>query len=955
MPDCAVLRRATAASSGFSALQASLRFAVKAWQESPRRLVGFFPRTHVLNETSGGWQYISMMEAGEAGLGSYSTLLSKLLVLDTGYLFQYTCSMPPGIHAIVDQLTNCEDIAINFLVTNHSGLGPLLVEGQPRDHGDSHNSDQRLSKVGLRTNLDSDRVRTQCLNDMADLWPGGLQVKYSYGGLSAKVEDGSLCEIHGELHGCRHKLATKVDLMRHKVQEAEAVPLNQKSAYAFLLSKSEMFAATIVAVQTLKLTGTVHDVVLLISSTLPLEKPEKDIIKEHFTSSVRVTIKGRGKFGILNAWTLTEYQKVVYLDSGSLVLENIDQLFLRPQPAAAPALGRPMSFTAGLLVLQPSTATYNQLIYAVPRLAAQDIGEDAFLNLFFSAWSVLPPAHRIPVKFCAELVFPDMDFPSKGFRYLPSNYTIDKVHELILGPLAVVRWPEQAAKPWDVYLNAVQSGTGEHPPEVTIQCSDIWCRAWAKVHDALAAANWRPLDPEKVVTMDGLPAPWVDPNNIQAKVKYEDAIPARVRAQRPPWLWHKDKLPVPVASTKAWDVAERQDPSAEVFATVVGSREQLHLAGVWALSYKEHHRQDGKLPTCIKPSFYAYFCRQLRRGASTHDIILLVSGTIPQEAWKPYKALFSAVLPVPLFPAAGDKQIRDPRLVAIAQLWNRIEYKRIVFVDEYSMFWDNCNALMDFEPFAATPALFPGDRFSARVMVLRPDRSVYQDMLAKLRSPHYPRNSAADFLNAYFSNWYTSEATHRVPLSFSMDVTRQPSELLVPLKVLSFHPKAGPWASTSAASGGAGATQAWREYFCELDPALRPAALAQRLCADKGTILGAAVAVANAAATAAKTTIAKTTEATSALIGGKGGGGERAENMTEFRLALQRAHEESGADAEAEDGEGGAGVAEVTHSAAAAGLAGEALDAASVTGAAVGDGRKRTAGGSKVRAKRRLS
>eukprot|EP00850_Spirogloea_muscicola_P021988 SM000271S10027 [mRNA] locus=s271:28098:36241:+ [translate_table: standard] len=947
MTESAMLRRATAAASRFfgAAGEPSLRGqGVAGVPAAARRLLPADARSQRDVRRLA-------MEAGEAGVGSYSMLLSKLLVLDTGYLFHYTCSMPPGIHAIVDELTNCEDIAMNFLVTNHSGLGPLLVEGQPRDHGDSHNSDQRLSKVGLRTNLDSDRVRTQCLNDMADLWPGGLQVKYSYGGLSAKVEDGSLCEIHGELHGCRHKLATRVDLMRHKVQEAEAVPLNQKSAYAFLLSKSEMFAATIVAVQTLKLTGTVHDVVLLISSTLPLEKPEKDIIKEHFTLSVRVTTKGRGNFGILNAWTLTEYQKVIYLDSGSLVLENIDQLFSRPEPAAAPALGRPMSFTAGLLVLQPSTATYNQLLYAVPRLAAQNVGEDAFLNLLFSAWSALPPAHHIPVKFCAELVFPDMDFPSKGFRYLPSNYTIDKVHELILGPLAVVRWPEQAAKPWDVYLNAAQSGTGETLPEVTIQCSNIWCRAWAKVHNALAAANWRPLDPEKVVTMDGLPAPWVDPNNIHAKVKYEDAIPARVRAQRPPWLWHKDKLPVPVASTKAWDVAERQDPSAEVFATVVGTREQLHLAGVWALSYKEHHRQAGKPP-------------HLRRGASTHDIILLVSGSIPQEAWKPYKALFSAVLPVPLFPAAGDKQIRDPRLVAIAQLWNRIEYKRIVFVDEYSMFWDNCNALMDFEPFAATPALFPGDRFSARVMVLRPDRSVYQDMLVKLRSPHHPRNSAANFLNAYFSKWYTSEATHRVPLSFSMDVTQQPSEalvslksvqrLLVPLKVLSFHPRAGPWASTSAANAGAEATQAWREYFCELDPALRPVALAQRLCADKGTILGAAVAVANAAATAAKTTIAKTTEATNALMGGKSGGGGR-ENMTEFRLALQRAHEEGGADAEAEDGEGGAGVAEVTHSAAAVGLAGEALDGASVTGAAVGGGMKRTAGGSKVRAKRRLS
>ena len=63
----------------------------------------------------------------------------------------------------------------------------------------------------------------------------------------------------------------------------------------------------------------------------PIANPNSDVHVEGWVNS------GYTK---LHIWDMTEYDKVVYIDADVLVLENVDELFDRPSPAAAGRLLR---------------------------------------------------------------------------------------------------------------------------------------------------------------------------------------------------------------------------------------------------------------------------------------------------------------------------------------------------------------------------------------------------------------------------------------------------------------------------------------------------------------------------------------------------------------------------------------------------------------------------------------
>ena len=48
------------------------------------------------------------------------------------YMFEYTYRMPPEIRQTVDELMNCEDIALNFLVSHLTRKTPLKVRSSDR-------------------------------------------------------------------------------------------------------------------------------------------------------------------------------------------------------------------------------------------------------------------------------------------------------------------------------------------------------------------------------------------------------------------------------------------------------------------------------------------------------------------------------------------------------------------------------------------------------------------------------------------------------------------------------------------------------------------------------------------------------------------------------------------------------------------------------------------------------
>lgn len=99
----------------------------------------------------------------------------------------------------------------------------------------------------------------------------------------------------------------------------------------------------------------------------------------------------------LRAWQLTEFDKVVLLDADTLVLQNVDELFERPEFAAAPDFLAPDHFNSGVMVLDPSNDTFQVMMERLPVTETYDGGDQGFLNSYFADWYSRPVSYRLPI------------------------------------------------------------------------------------------------------------------------------------------------------------------------------------------------------------------------------------------------------------------------------------------------------------------------------------------------------------------------------------------------------------------------------------------------------------------------------------------------------------------------------------------------------------------------------
>jgi len=96
-------------------------FGFRVWREHRDRLVGFPGRFHAWDANHSSWNYNS----------NYSCELSMVL---TGaafyhkyYNYLYSYSMPEPIRLMVDEMMNCEDLAMNFLISHVTRQPPVKV------------------------------------------------------------------------------------------------------------------------------------------------------------------------------------------------------------------------------------------------------------------------------------------------------------------------------------------------------------------------------------------------------------------------------------------------------------------------------------------------------------------------------------------------------------------------------------------------------------------------------------------------------------------------------------------------------------------------------------------------------------------------------------------------------------------------------------------------------------
>lgn len=182
----------------------SVSFAFSVWRSDPDRAVGFFARSHAYDVAARAWIYV--MERAK-----YSIVLTKLMIVSVEYLERYSCGegYAEG-RRVVDEMNNCEDILMNFVVAEESRKGPVMVGakgGGVRDYGDARNDgvSAELREVGLSSRRGEHRKRRgECITQFHRVL-GRMPLKYSYGKMVDDVGEQGLCEKAGKLVLCDHQ------------------------------------------------------------------------------------------------------------------------------------------------------------------------------------------------------------------------------------------------------------------------------------------------------------------------------------------------------------------------------------------------------------------------------------------------------------------------------------------------------------------------------------------------------------------------------------------------------------------------------------------------------------------------------------------------------------------------------------------------------------------------------
>uniref|UniRef100_A0A672SYZ7 Exostosin glycosyltransferase 1 n=1 Tax=Sinocyclocheilus grahami TaxID=75366 RepID=A0A672SYZ7_SINGR len=96
-------------------------FAFTVWQSFPERIVGYPARSHFWDSNKERWGYTSKWT------NDYSMVLTGAAFYHRYYNYLYTHYLPSSLKSMVDQLSNCEDILMNFLVSAVTKMPPIKV------------------------------------------------------------------------------------------------------------------------------------------------------------------------------------------------------------------------------------------------------------------------------------------------------------------------------------------------------------------------------------------------------------------------------------------------------------------------------------------------------------------------------------------------------------------------------------------------------------------------------------------------------------------------------------------------------------------------------------------------------------------------------------------------------------------------------------------------------------
>ena len=170
---------------------------------------------------------------------------------------------------------------------------------------------------------------------------------------------------------------------------------NQREAYVTLLYGDYLLPVRVLGLS-LKLSGTQREMVVLCTDDVSAENRkilEGDGWKIKQTNAIATPYTNHAKqynkvFTKLLVWTLTEYRRIVFMDSDTLVYDNIDELFRCGSFCAA--YRHSDLFNSGVLVVKPDLIEYHRLINKIGIYPSYDNADQGFLNYYYQSLIFAP-------------------------------------------------------------------------------------------------------------------------------------------------------------------------------------------------------------------------------------------------------------------------------------------------------------------------------------------------------------------------------------------------------------------------------------------------------------------------------------------------------------------------------------------------------------------------------------
>ncbi|KAL7596139.1 UDP-glucuronate:xylan alpha-glucuronosyltransferase 2 isoform X1 [Lactuca sativa] len=247
----------------------------------------------------------------------------------------------------------------------------------------------------------------------------------------------------------------------------------KRQAYATVLHSSESYVCgAIMLAQSLLKTGTKHDLILLIDTSISVAtrqvlaaagwtiriierirnpRAEKDSYNEYNYSKFRL-------------WQLTDYNKIIFIDSDIIVLRNLDIIFSFPQMSA---VGNDNSiFNSGIMVIEPSNCTFMHFMQRTNDIISYNGGDQGFLNEIFVYWHRLPRRVNFLKNFWSNTT---VETSMKNQLFGADPPKLYAIHYLGIKPWLCYRDYDCN---WDI-------------GDQQVYASDVAHRTWWKLHDTI--------------------------------------------------------------------------------------------------------------------------------------------------------------------------------------------------------------------------------------------------------------------------------------------------------------------------------------------------------------------------------------------------------------------------------------------------------------------------------------